>query len=202
MDGSAEPFVEAFLKSGIETLTSLQKYFLVKIVSNSVRESNSIRVDPARRSKISCRIDFDHELIGTQSLEYLPSVDNFVNVARARTFCHLKDVNYMKEKGLALGGSLENAIVISDEGLLNSEGLRSKMEFVEHKLLDLIGDVALLGAPLIGEISASRPGHALHAEFTKALLESGSLEEYYFSEPARVNEYPAEILSPAFASLG
>ena len=170
LDGSSVPFVREFLKVGTRYLSAPQKAFRVKKTFEIRNGEQYIRISPSSRQKISCEIDFPYEVIGRQTIDYFPSVESFLKISKARTFCHIKDVNYMKEQGLALGGSLDNAIVISDEGLMNSEGLRSQMEFVEHKLLDLIGDVALLGAPLIGELSVSRPGHGLHAEFTKALL--------------------------------
>lgn len=202
MDGSARPFVSAFQEVGIESLAAPQKVFAVKRSFEIRHGEQFIRVNPSRRAKISCKIDFPHEMIGSQSVEFYPSADSFTNIAQARTFCHIKDVNYMKENGLALGGSLDNAIVITDDGLLNREGLRSSIEFVEHKLLDLIGDIALLGAPLLGEISASRPGHGLHAEFTKALLENDVLEEIYLENPPRPKEFSKDFVVPVFASLG
>ena len=99
-------------------------------------------------------------------------------MAVARTFCRLEDVNNMRAVGLALGGSLENAIVISkDEGIMNEDGLRCDNEFVCHKLIDLIGDLYLLGAPIVGEIKAVKPGHTVHSIITKQASEN--LEEYF-----------------------
>ena len=95
--------------------------------------------------------------------------ETFMDVAGCRTFCHVDDVNAMRKAGLALGGSLENAIVVSDDEVLNPEGLRFDNEFVRHKLLDCVGDLSLLGGPIVGKVTASKSGHGLHAAFMKAV---------------------------------
>ena len=205
MDGSSGPFVKEFLSCGIEKLGAPQKVYKVKKSFEIKQGDQYIRVEPSQRPQIQCKINFPYEVIGEQTIDYKPSADNFARISQARTFCHIKDVNYMKENGLALGGSLENAIVISDDGLLNSEGLRSNLEFVEHKLLDLVGDMALLGAPILGKISVSKPGHSLHAAFTRALLENESdlLEEVHYAEvSSKPKDFPKEFVVPVFASLG
>jgi UDP-3-O-[3-hydroxymyristoyl] N-acetylglucosamine deacetylase len=96
--------------------------------------------------------------------------NDFKSIFSARTFCHQNDVEYMKEQGLALGGSLDNAVVVIDSAILKEEGLRSKLEFVQHKMLDCIGDLYLLEGTIVGKVSARKPGHALNALFMQVLL--------------------------------
>ncbi|SME89927.1 UDP-3-O-acyl-N-acetylglucosamine deacetylase [Pseudobacteriovorax antillogorgiicola] len=207
MDGSSKPFVKKLMTAGIRELDKAQKIWKV-IKPFEIREGDQfIRIEPSRRQRYQCSIDFPFHMIGKQSVDYWASTENFIRVANARTFCHIKDVNMMKEQGLALGGSLENAIVISDDGLLNAEGLRSQEEFAEHKLLDLIGDMALLGAPFLGDVKVHKPGHALTAKFTKALLENESeyLEAMFISPFVRPKEHvstASQVFRPAWANLG
>jgi UDP-3-O-[3-hydroxymyristoyl] N-acetylglucosamine deacetylase len=139
-----------------------------------------LRLEPSDRQRIKCSIEFKVAVIGRQSIDYLASLENFLTIADARTFCNLNDVKAMHEQGLALGGGLENAIVITEHGVMNEEGLRSPDEFVRHKLLDLIGDFALLGAPLLADIYAHKSGHTLHAKAMQLLMSEADdyLEEF------------------------
>ena len=203
MDGSAKEFVRGLLSAGQKDLALASTYYRVRESFEIKNGDQFIRIDPSDSLTINCSIDFPHRMIGQQSIGYVASLEAFLKIARSRTFCHVRDVNAMRERGLALGGSLENAIVLSDEGLLNKEGLYSQEEFVEHKLLDLIGDVALMGHPLIGSITAHKPGHTRHAEFTKALLE---MKGELLVEESTVLPMPSSatipFFTPTWAHLG
>ena len=129
-----------------------------------------IRIEPASGFSASCEIAFDQKVIGRQSARFVRGMDDPCKLMESRTFCHIDDVNAMRRRGLALGGSLENAIVVSESGVVNDEGLRSPNEFAYHKLLDLLGDISLLGRNLVGQISSYKPGHTLHADFMRELL--------------------------------
>jgi UDP-3-O-[3-hydroxymyristoyl] N-acetylglucosamine deacetylase len=178
LDGSAKIYVEEFEKAGVVELKKPLKYLKVKKEILFERDGQSFSLFPSLENKIDCTIDFGDSVIGKQSIVYTPSIEEFKKIAFARTFCRLEDVNNMRAVGLALGGSLENAIVISqDEGIMNEEGLRCDDEFVCHKLLDLIGDLYLLGAPLLGGIKAVKPGHTVHSIITKQGIER--FDEYF-----------------------
>lgn len=170
LDGSAAPFISHLMKSGLTSLpASVMVYKVIAPFEFSMGES-LLKVEPAQKFSARCTIDFDREVIGRQTASFSSHDDNIQSLVESRTFCHINDVNAMRRRGLALGGSLENAVVISDTDIINEEGLRSGDEFAKHKLLDLIGDLALLGRPLIGKVTAFKPGHTVHANFMWELL--------------------------------
>ena len=172
LDGSAAPFYDQLSVIGVQAQNAPRKLYVCK-KSFEVRQGSSlIRVDPGMGLSFNCEIDFTQvsSAIGRQKLKVNFSETLFKEICEARTFCHLDDVNKMREMGLARGGSLDNAIVVDNHSVMNSDGLRFTDEFVRHKLLDCIGDLALLGGSLVGNITLVRPGHSLHAEFTKAIL--------------------------------
>jgi UDP-3-O-[3-hydroxymyristoyl] N-acetylglucosamine deacetylase len=130
-----------------------------------------LKIVPAPEFRISYTLDNDHPAIGTQVLSWTPTEESFVNeYAPARTYGFLKDLGFLRKNGRALGGSLDNAIVLGETGVLNN-ALRFEDEFVRHKILDAIGDLALVGYPVIGHLVAHRAGHALHTEFAAKILE-------------------------------
>lgn len=174
MDGSALPFVEAILAAGIEEQNEIKKRYVVREAFEFRQADKWICIEPSDVTSYSMYIDFRSKAIGEQRYEMIWSPSSFESILSSRTFCHVNDVNAMRKAGLALGGSLENAVVVSDEEVLNPDGLRSADEFVKHKLLDCVGDLALLGAPLVGKISAYKSGHGLHAGFMKALWQRRS----------------------------
>ncbi len=181
MDGSSSAFVRRFLSAGLKDLSAPAKAYRLKH-SLLVQEGDKLlRLEPSERQRIKCSIEFKSPVIGSQSIDYSANLENFLTIADARTFCQLSDVQAMREQGLALGGGLDNAIVIADYGVINEEGLRSPDEFVRHKLLDLIGDFALLGAPLLADIYAHKSGHALHSKAMQYLVNQPEfyLEEFY-----------------------
>lgn len=171
MDGSSAPFVYLIKKAGIVEQKRLRKFIVVKNPIRFADGDKFIEINPADDFRIEFTIDFPHPSIGLQNFYYISSPENFErDIAKARTFGFYKDVEYLKKNGLALGGSLENAVVIGPSGILNKEGLRYENEFVRHKILDLIGDIALLGYPVIGHIRAYKSGHALNNKLCKELF--------------------------------
>lgn len=183
LDGSAGEYVRAFLQVGIIQQSAFKKLLVVKKPFTYCQGDKYVRIQPDSKLSYDCSIDFADPVIGQQRIAFDFSTHNFLKIANARTFCFQKDVDAMREKGLALGGSLANAVVIDDGAVVNEEGLRYNDEFVRHKLLDCIGDLALLGAPLVGKLIVNKPGHELHAKFMKALLEKKS-EYLSVVEPA------------------
>jgi UDP-3-O-[3-hydroxymyristoyl] N-acetylglucosamine deacetylase len=171
MDGSAAPFIYLLQEAGLKTLQGTRKYLKVQRPLSLARGDKRIALYPSDHFKVTYSIAFDHPLLRHQSRTIRMTEDAFVDeIAPARTFGFLKEVEMMRQQGLALGGSLENAIVIGDTGVLNN-ALRFEDEFVRHKILDVIGDMALVGYPLIGHLVAHRGGHALHTEFAAKVLE-------------------------------
>jgi UDP-3-O-[3-hydroxymyristoyl] N-acetylglucosamine deacetylase len=171
MDGSASPFIYLIHEAGIRRLPTQRKFLkIVRPIAIS-RGDKRIALYPSDHFKVTYSISYDHPLLRHQSRTIRISEDSFVEeVAPARTFTFLKDVEVMRQNGLALGGSLENAIVLGEAGILNN-ALRFEDEFVRHKILDAIGDLALVGYPVIGHLVAHRAGHALHTEFAAKILE-------------------------------
>lgn len=164
MDGSASAFVYLLNQVGLRAQNRMRRRLVIRRTLE-VREGNrSVRVLPSRDFKVSVEIDYDHPAIARQSLLNRRVTPEFFSrqIAPARTFGFLRDVQQLQAHGLALGGSLQNAIVLDDSSVLNREGLRFPDEFVRHKLLDLVGDLALLGLPLQGHVKAVRSGHGLH----------------------------------------
>ena len=171
LDGSAAPFVWLVQEAGVER-QRVGKRFLVVDQPVEVREGDKVaRLDPASEMSVRFTVDFDHPLVTDQTFEFRLSSGRFAReVAPARTFCFLRDIEYMKAKGLAQGGSLDNAIVIDDFSILNPEGLRFPDEFARHKVLDALGDLSLIGMPLIGALTARKSGHAMNQGLVRKLL--------------------------------
>lgn len=174
LDGSAAPFVRAIEKAGMVRQDAYRRQFVVKECFEVRVGERFVRIEPASRQKIICEIQFGSRAIGRQIFEFVPSRSAFLSLAQSRTFCHVKEVEAMRKAGLALGGSLENAVVVDDDSVLNEEGLRSRDEFVQHKLLDAIGDLGLLGGEIIGKITLHKAGHSLHAAFMNELMKRRS----------------------------
>jgi UDP-3-O-[3-hydroxymyristoyl] N-acetylglucosamine deacetylase len=171
MDGSAAPFVYLINEAGVKTLGGARRYLKVLRPMSLSRGDKRIAIYPSEHFKVTYSIAFDHPLLRHQSRTMRINEDSFVEeIAPARTFGFLKEAEMLRRQGLALGGSLENAIVIGDTGVLNN-ALRFDDEFVRHKILDVIGDLALVGYPLIGHVVAHRGGHALHTAFAAQVLQ-------------------------------
>ena len=169
MDGSAAPFIYLIQEAGLKALQAPRKYLkIVRPIAIS-RGDKRIALYPSDHFKVTYSISYDHPLLRHQSRTLRITEDSFIEeVAPARTFTFLKDVEMLRQNGLALGGSLENAIVLGETGVLNA--LRFEDEFVRHKILDAVGDLALVGYPVIGHLVAHRAGHALHTEFAAKIL--------------------------------
>jgi UDP-3-O-[3-hydroxymyristoyl] N-acetylglucosamine deacetylase len=173
MDGSAGPFVFLLQSAGIVEQRAAKRYLRVRAPVELRDGDKWARFDPFAGFKLDFTIDFPHPIFGTESRHVVVDFaqHSYVKeVARARTFAFMQDVEAMRSMGLALGGSLQNAIVIDETRVLNAEGLRYDNEFVKHKVLDAIGDLYLLGHPLIGQYTAFKPGHALNNLLARALL--------------------------------
>ncbi|MHB1660571.1 MAG: UDP-3-O-acyl-N-acetylglucosamine deacetylase [bacterium] len=186
MDGSARVFYESFYESGIKELNANRKYIeILKPVvldggdlypENQAQKAKSgdvgIAVYPSDDFEISYAMDFDHPLMQSGSLDMKIDGFNFHSeISKARTFGFLKDVEYLKKSGLALGGSLDNALVLDETSVLNKEGLRYKDEFIRHKVLDLIGDLYLSGYRIKGRIIAKKTGHDVNSKLVKKINE-------------------------------
>jgi len=171
MDGSSLPFVNLLKDVGTEIQSKYKKMLVImKPVSIADRDGTAMFL-PSPEFKITYDIDFDHPIIGRQM--YHMTFSDVVyerDICSARTFGFLKDVEYLQAKGLALGGSLKNAVVLDDQKVINKEGLRCNDEFVKHKILDAIGDLSLLGMPIIGHFIAYKSGHRLNNLLLKELM--------------------------------
>jgi UDP-3-O-[3-hydroxymyristoyl] N-acetylglucosamine deacetylase len=170
MDGSAAPFLYLLHESGVKRLSAPRQYLKVLRPVTVASGDKRVAVYPSDHFKVSYTISFDHPLLRHQSRTARITEQSFAeDLAPARTFGFLKEVEWLRQQGLALGGSLENAVVIGDTGVLNA--LRFEDEFVRHKILDAIGDLSLLGRPLLGHVVAHRAGHALHTSLAARLLD-------------------------------
>lgn len=173
LDGSSTELIDVILKGGIAKQGKKRPY--MRIIKPVLFEDghSEIAAFPYDSRRLTYRIHFNHHLLGEQMLSIELTEENFIKeVAPARTFGFLKDVEYLKANGLAKGGSLDNAIVLGDNGILNKSGLRFKDEFVRHKMLDFIGDLSLIGFPVYGHIMANKAGHSTNIKFIKKLLSS------------------------------
>lgn len=168
MDGSAGPFTQMITSAGIKTQDAPKCFFVIKEPIELIENEKSFAVYPAPTFKITYVIEYDHPLIKRQSYSLELTNGAFENeISNARTFGFLHEVEYMKQYGLAHGGSLDNAVVIAEHDILNEGGLRYQDEFVRHKILDCIGDFALLGMPILGHAKVSKSGHAFNHAFLK-----------------------------------
>jgi UDP-3-O-[3-hydroxymyristoyl] N-acetylglucosamine deacetylase len=197
LDGSAAPFVILLHEAGLRPLAVPRLYMRVKEPVEVVHGSKSARLFPADHFEIAYSIGFDHPLLRHQALSIRLTPRSFTEaIAPARTFGFLREVELLRKSGLALGGSLENAVVIGETGVLNNK-LRFEDEFVRHKILDAVGDLALLGRPLLGRLEATRAGHALHAAVAQKLLTTPGAYELV---PAGAQE-PAVSSAPSTTAL-
>jgi UDP-3-O-[3-hydroxymyristoyl] N-acetylglucosamine deacetylase len=171
VDGSALPFFAAVGKAGRRRQRARRTFARVLKPLEVVEGAKRIAVYPAESFRVTYRISFPHPLIGEQSFEYDSGRTNYeAEIAPARTFGFYEEVELLRKSGLIRGGSLENAVVLTRDGIMNPEGVRFPDEFCRHKVLDIIGDLALLGHPLIGHVVAERAGHAMHVALLEKLL--------------------------------
>jgi len=173
LDGSAQPYIELLRSAGLRSLERTRKFLAVRKPMTLVDGEKRVTVVPSRFFRITFDIAFDHPCISLQSRSVKLSWNTFCqDVARARTFGFLHEVEYLKSIGLARGGSLENAVVVGEERILNEEGLRFSDEFVRHKILDAIGDFSLVGYPILGHIKAYKAGHDINHQMVEKILAS------------------------------
>lgn len=171
MDGSAASFVYLIRAAGVYPQKARRRVIRIRRPIEIRDGDRRIRVEPARSFRVSYRIEYPHPAIGRQEIrEFGVDPRSFEReIARARTYGFLRDVDALRGAGFARGASLENTVVLDDRGVLNPEGLRFPDEFVRHKVLDLVGDLALLGMPVLGHVRVERGGHALHQRLVRAI---------------------------------
>lgn len=172
MDGSAANYVDLILQAGIEEQSAPKKFLRILKTVKVEEGDKSAQLEPYPGFCLDFQIEFDHPGIPKDTQHYLFefSTNNYIaNVGNARTFGFMRDIEYLQKNNLALGGSLDNAIVLDEKGIVNKEGLRHKEEFVRHKILDAIGDLYLAKYPLIGKFSAYKSGHALNNKLIRAV---------------------------------
>jgi len=186
LDGSASPFLKMIENAGIESLPASRRFIAIRKPISIIEGEKRISIIPSRFFRITFDIAFEHKAIALQQYSMKFSSENFQKeIAPARTFGFLHEVEYLKANGLARGGSLENAVVIDDNGVMNPEGLRYQDEFVRHKILDSFGDFSLLGSPMLGHIRAFKAGHDLNSKMVRKILDNPDHWTYVeFSEAA------------------
>jgi UDP-3-O-[3-hydroxymyristoyl] N-acetylglucosamine deacetylase len=205
MDGSAAAFVRAIDQAGLQSLGEPRRFIrVIKPISVAIGDAVAEFRPYSRGFRIEAEIDFDHPLIGRQTIAYDGRPESFRrDFARARTFGFMRDVAKLWSAGYALGASLENTLVVSDSRILNPEGTRFPDEFVRHKVLDAIGDLALAGAPLLGLYRSVRGGHKLNHAALSALMADASAWMVVDAEPVRPargqGDLAAGLAVPAYA---
>jgi UDP-3-O-[3-hydroxymyristoyl] N-acetylglucosamine deacetylase len=203
MDGSAAPFIFLLKSVGTRVQAAPKSFIIVRKPLQIREQGKSLAIYPARELRITFSIAFDHPLLHQQRYTLSFSDRAFEHeISRARTFGFLHEVEAMQRKGFALGGSLENAVVVDKYRILNEDGLRYRDEFVRHKILDLVGDLALLGKPIIGHFKADRTGHALNHRFLQELLAAPDAWELFEAEIARKPaSSSSDVRLPAYGLL-
>ncbi len=197
LDGSSSGFCMLLDEVGIKEQEKSKKALLIKKKVSIEVDNKKVSLSPSNHIVYDFSIDFDHPIIGQQNFKFDYSIQEYKeNISRARTFGFLHEVQYLRSIGLALGGSLDNAIVLDDQKILNPDGLRYDDEFVRHKILDAIGDMALLGYTVIGTYNAYASSHHLNHLLTKKLLEDKANYEIVDLELA---EQKAQTLQKAYA---
>src|SRR5256884_3924425 len=201
LDGSAELFMQMLEHAGVRKLRRKRRYLKILRPLEVIEGDRRIGIYPADEFRVRCYVDFPHPLVGQQEVEMLVGADTFRHLlARARTFCFERDIEPLKAMGLIRGGSLDNAIVLTNDGVMNGP-LRFPDEFGRHKALDLIGDLALAGLPLLARVEAHKAGHSLHTQLVSRLLADPSLWTVTTGEavPAEEPAYPrvlSEVAAP------
>ena len=199
MDGSAASFVYLLHEAGLRRLAAPRRYLKMFRPVSLSRGDKRIALYPSDHFKVTYSISFDHPLLRHMSRTVTVTETSFVDeIAPARTFGFLKEVEMLRRKGLALGGSLDNAVVLGDTGVLNNR-LRFEDEFVRHKILDAIGDLALVGHPVIGHLVAHRGGHGLHTAFAEKILQEP--DAWRIVESAGLEHAPASAVAAKAPSV-
>jgi len=195
MDGSSGPFVFLLQEAGLLEQDAAKKFIRVKKIVEVVEGDKWVRFEPYHGFKVDFTIDFNHPVFeqSGNNVKIDFAVDSYIKeISRARTFGFMHEVEYLRSNGLARGGSLDNAIVLDEYRVLNTDGLRYDDEFVKHKALDAIGDLYMLGHPILGAFQAYKSGHALNNKLLRALLADAEAWEYITFEKAE--DAPSEFL--------
>ena len=200
MDGSAKEFLDVFKKIKIKTLNSKRKYLKVVDKVELIDGKRTISIEPSEGTlEVDFQLDYENKIIGKQKNVVNFLTDKLSEVSESRTFCLMEDIAKIKKLGLAKGGSLDNAVVVGSDKVLNKDGLRNNKEFVNHKILDLVGDFLLSGFRVLGKVSCYQGGHELTNSFLRKLMKSDSafiqieLETITFSE----NRSPLHLVKTA-----
>ncbi len=199
MDGSSAPFVFLLKNAGVTVQNSNKKFLVVKKPVKVEDGNRSVHLYPSNELKITYKIDFNHPLIKDQTYELSFSQSSFIQeISKARTFGFLKDVETLQNNGLAQGGSLDNAIVVDEFRVLNEDGLRYKDEFVRHKILDFIGDLAIIGHIPIGHFVVKRSGHTLNQQLLRKFM---AQEKYWEVVRFKNRQECSRMKIPSFGAL-
>jgi len=183
LDGSGQPFVELLREAGTKLCRRQRRYLRIRKPVSVEGKGKRITITPADRFLLTCRIDFDHPMVGEQRLEIEVTPEAYAaEIAPARTFGFAHELDQMRDMGLIRGASLDNAVGFDAGGVMNAGGLRFPDEPCRHKALDLIGDLALLGKPLVGHVVAERAGHAMHVALVLKIMSEPSLYEVVTAE--------------------
>jgi UDP-3-O-[3-hydroxymyristoyl] N-acetylglucosamine deacetylase len=178
LDGSGQPFVEMLRKAGLRTYRRRRRYLRIRRAVSVEGNGKRITILPADRFLLTCDVDFDHPLVGRQQLEMEITPDRYAaDIAPARTFGFAQELDQMRNMGLIRGASLDCAVCFEPDRVANEGGLRFADEPCRHKALDLIGDLALIGRPLLGHVIAERAGHAMHVALVSKIMSDPSLYE-------------------------
>jgi UDP-3-O-[3-hydroxymyristoyl] N-acetylglucosamine deacetylase len=201
VDGSSEPFVALVRQAGIHEQRAIRRFLMVRRPVTVTDGDKLARLSPARgKFSVSYTVDFQHPLISDQCCKLEMTEKSFQKeIARARTFGFKRDVERLHRAGLARGGTLDNAVVVDDFNILNPEGLRFPDEFVRHKILDALGDLSLIGMPIIGHFTAVKSGHALNNQLVRKLLAEADACEVVQPEAADELHEIQERLLPVLA---
>jgi len=180
LDGSGQPFVDLLTEAGIAVSRRRRRYLRILDPVEVTLSGKRVRIEPAERFELTCDVFFDHPMVGRQRRDFAVTPENYAReIAPARTFGFLYELDQMRNMGLIRGASIENAVCFDRGGVMNPGGLRFADEPCRHKALDLIGDLALIGRPLLGRVVAERAGHAMHVALVAKLMSEGVREPVY-----------------------
>jgi UDP-3-O-[3-hydroxymyristoyl] N-acetylglucosamine deacetylase len=196
MDGSAAPFVELIRKAGLKRQMVAKTYLKIKERLVVESDRSSIQIVPSERLQVIYTMPFDHPLLGEQSVAFDITRETFANeIASCRTYGFLKDIEELRRRNLGLGGSFDNAIVIGEGGVVNG-ALRFRDELVRHKVLDLLGDLYLLGRPILGTVIAHGAGHHLHTRLVREIQRHLDLEQMAPARSGVIERWARPLLQP------
>lgn len=202
MDGSAATFVFLVKNAGLTSQAELRQFYMVKREVSISDDDKFVSVAPAKGLEVNFTIEFKHPMINRQELGVRFDERTYEkDISRARTFGFLEDLQRLRESNLGLGGSLDNAVVVDKYRVLNDDGLRFPDEFVRHKVLDFLGDLALVGRPILGSFTAHKSGHALNNQLFRKFLEDPQAWQLVTPSPRELtNLAPADQVSPSFGA--